>query len=82
MSDREWIAQVAHQKWATVSESLSLLKKMSDHEQIAKVAQRKWATISESLRSLIINERMSESLNFFSEDLICSIFLQNLLILL
>ena len=38
--------------------------------------------MSESLKSLIINEQMSELLNLFSEDLICSIFLQNLLILL
>ena len=46
MSERERIAQVAQQKWATVSESLSSLKKMSDHEQIAQVGQRKWGRSS------------------------------------
>ena len=73
MSDREQIAQVAQRKWATVSESLRLLRgnerpwanrsgrseEMSDREQIAQVAQDKWATVTDSLRSLMINERLS-----------------------
>ena len=53
----EQIAQVAHQKWATMSDSLRLLTKneqpwancsgrspkMSNHERIAQVAHQKWA---------------------------------------
>ena len=46
--------------------------KMSDHERFAQVDQRKWAIVSKSLRSLTKNERMSESLIFLSELLICS----------
>ena len=38
---------------------------MSDCEQIAPVAHIKRATMSDSLRSLMINEQMSDSLNFF-----------------
>ena len=65
-------------KWATVSDSLRLLRtneqlwanrsghscQKSDHEQIASVAHDKWVTMSDSLRSLMINEQMSESLVF------------------
>ena len=57
MSDCERFAQIAQDKWATVSESLRSLRgnerpwanrsgrsrQMSDHEQVAQVAQRKWA---------------------------------------
>ena len=45
---------------------------MSDHEQFAEVAQRKWAIVSELLILLTKNERMSESLIFFSKSLIRS----------
>ena len=38
---------------------------MSDHERIAQVAQDKWVIVSDSLRSLILNERMSDSLKIF-----------------
>ena len=34
---------------------------MSDHERIAQVTQDKWTTMSDLLRSLMINERMSDS---------------------
>ena len=71
MRDCERIAQVAQDKWATVSELLRSLKtnerqwvicsgrsrQMSDSEWIAQVAHHKWATVSNSLRSLMINER-------------------------
>ena len=57
MSDCERFAQIAQDKWATVSESLRSLRgnerpwanrsgrsrQMSDHERFAQVAQRKWA---------------------------------------
>ena len=43
MSDCEQFAQIAQEKWATMSESLRLLKKMSYCEQFAQVAQDKWA---------------------------------------
>ena len=57
MSDFERFAQIAQDKWATVSESLRSLKgneqlwanrsghsrQMSDPERFAQVAQRKWA---------------------------------------
>ena len=40
--------------------------------QIAQVAHDKWATVSDSLMLLMINERISELLFFFSESLIRS----------
>ena len=57
MSDCERFAQIAQEKWSTVSESLRLLKtnerlwanrsgsswQMSDHERFAQVAHDKWA---------------------------------------
>ena len=43
-------------------------------EGIAQVAYQKWATMSELLRSLTKNERMSQSLVYLSESLICSFF--------
>ena len=55
-----------------VSESLILLKSNERCEQIDQVAHQKWVTMSVSLRSLNKNERMSESLIFLSESLICS----------
>ena len=45
---------------------------MSDCERIAQVAHVKNVTMSDSLRSLMINERMSESLVFLSKSLIGS----------
>ena len=68
----EWIAQVAHQKWAMWANRSGRSPKMSDHERFAQVAQRKWAIVSESLRSLTKKEWMSESLIFWSELLIRS----------
>ena len=68
----EWIAQVAHQKWAMWANRSGHSPKMSDHEQFAQVAQRKWAIVRELLRLLTKNERMSESLVFLSVSLICS----------
>ena len=57
MSDCELFTQIAQDKWATMSESLRLLRgnerpwancsghsrQMRDHERFAQVAQRKWA---------------------------------------
>ena len=54
----EWIAQVAHQKWAMWANRSGCSPKMSD--------------VSESLRSLTKNEQMSELLIFLSESLIHS----------
>ena len=39
----EWIAQVAHQKWAMWANCSSRSPKMSDHERLAQVAHQKWA---------------------------------------
>ena len=39
----EWIARIAHQKWATISICSGGSPKMSDHERIAKAAHQKWA---------------------------------------
>ena len=72
MSDCERFAQIAQDKWATVSECLRSLRgyeqlwanrsggseEMSDREWITQVAQDKWATLSDSLRSLRGNEQM------------------------
>ena len=68
----EWIAQVAHQKWAMWANRSGRSPKMSNHERFAQVTQRKWAIVSESLRSLIKNKHMSESLIFLSKLLIHS----------
>ena len=71
----EWIAQVAHQKRAMWANRSDHSPKMSNHERFSNIARRKWAIVSESLRSLrslTKNERMSESLVFLSESLICS----------
>ena len=71
MSNFDQFAQIAKDKWATVSESLRLLKskerpwanrsgrswQMSDREQFAQVAHDKWANCS----------------FFLSESLICSL---------
>ena len=79
MSDCERFAQIAQDKWATVSKLIRSLKtnewpwancsgrsrQMSDNEQIAQVTHDKWATVSDSLRSLMINEQMSNSLKHF-----------------
>ena len=50
------IAQVAHQKWASV--------------RIPQVAYQKWATMSDLLRLLTKNEQKSKSLVFLSKSLI------------
>ena len=47
------------QLWAIRSDRS---RQMSNCEQIAQVAYDIWATVSDSLRSLMINERMSDSL--------------------
>ena len=39
----ERLAQVTHQKWATMSDSLRSSEEMSDHERIAQVANQKRA---------------------------------------
>ena len=62
----EWIAQVAHQKWAMWANRLGRSPKMSDHERFALVAQRKWVIVRELLRSLTKNERICESLIFWA----------------
>ena len=54
MSDCEPIAQVAHVKRATMSESLT-------------VTHDKWATMSDSLRLLMINGQISKSLKKFDK---------------
>ena len=78
----EQIAQVAHQKWGTMSESLRWLTKkeqpwaigsgrseeMSDHEQIAQVAHQKWA--NEQINRFF--ERIAHSLIFGQKQVICS----------
>ena len=43
MSDYERIAQVAQEKWVTMSDLLSRSREMSNPEQIAQVAHDKWA---------------------------------------
>ena len=67
MSDCERFAQIAQEKWATVSESLRSLRGN----------ERPWAIrlgcseeMSESLISLTKNEPMSELLIFLSESII------------
>ena len=68
----EWIAQVAHQKWAMWANRSGRSPKMSDHERFAQVAHQKWATMSEFLSLLTKNEQISKLLVFLSESLICS----------
>ena len=70
----EWIAQVAHQKWAMWANRSCCSPKMSNHEQFSQVTHQKWATMSKSLRSLTKNNQMSESLDFFDKSLFCSFF--------
>ena len=67
-------AQIAQNKWATLSDLLRTLKtneqlwanrsgrswNMSDHEWFAQVTQMKWAILSESLRLLTKNERFPQ----------------------
>ena len=71
MSDCERFAQIAQDKWVTVSDSLRSLREnerpwanhsaeMSDREQIAQVTQDKWATMNDLLGSLRGNEQMSD----------------------
>ena len=69
-------AQIAEIKWATVSDTLRLLRTnerlwanrsgrsciKSDHEKITQVAHDNWAIMSDSLRSIMIDERMSDLL--------------------
>ena len=88
MSYRERIAQVAQDKWVTVSESLrslmtnerpwathsGRLRQMSDRERIAQVSHDKWATVRDSLRSLMINEWMNDSLRKFWQKNLNSYF--------
>ena len=56
----EQIAQVAHQKWVNMSNSITSLRgnewswanrseEMSDREQIAQIAHQKWAIRSENI---------------------------------
>ena len=59
----EWIAQVAHKKWAMWANRSGCSPKLSNHEWFAHITQRKWAIVSKSLRSFTKNERMSELLN-------------------
>ena len=54
-----------------VSKLLTALTKKERCEQIAQVAHQKWVTTSDLLKSLTKNERMSKSLVFLSELLIC-----------
>ena len=68
----EWIAQVAHPKWAMWANRSDRSPKMSNNERFAYIAQRKWVIMRELLRSLTKNERMSESLIFLRESLIRS----------
>ena len=63
----EWIAQVAHQKWAMWANHSGRSQKMSNHERFTQVSQRKWAIVSKSLKLLTKKERMSESLIFFEQ---------------
>ena len=78
--------QIAQIKWATVSNSLRLLRtnehlwanrsgcssQKSDCERIAQIAHDKWATVNNLHRLLMINEQMSISLIFLSESLVRS----------
>ena len=63
LKSNEWL-------WANRSDRSSQKR---DREQIAQVAHDKWATASDLLRSLMINERMNESL-VFSEQIAYSLF--------
>ena len=88
MSNCEGFAQIARDKWVTVSESLRLLKtneqpwanhsgrswQLSNRERFAQVAQRKWMIVSKSNRLLTKNEWMRELFVFLSESLIRSFF--------
>ena len=64
----EWIPQVVHQKWATISDSLRSLNKMSEHERIAQVAHQKRANerianfFERIAHSLIFGQKTSDSL--------------------
>ena len=73
MSECDCFAQVAQDKWGTVSDSLRSLRtnerlwayhsgQMSNFEQITQIAHDKWANVSKSLRSFSTKEEMSESL--------------------
>ena len=59
-SDCKWFAQIAQDKWATVSKLLRCSEELSDRERIAQVAQDKWATVSELLRSLKTNDQFAQ----------------------
>ena len=52
----EWIAQVVQDKWATVSDSLRLLRRNVRCEQIAQVAHQKW-----------VNERITHLRTFLAK---------------
>ena len=59
MSDCERYAQIAQEKWATVSESLRSLRV---NERSWAIRSEEMSDVSESLISLTKNERMSYSL--------------------
>ena len=65
MSDCERFAQIAQDKWATVSNRSGRSEEMSDHERFAPVAQSKWAMWVNGSFHLIKNEQMSDSLKKF-----------------
>ena len=62
MSDLLRLLKINERLWAKRSDR-SYQK--SDLERMAQVAHDKWATVSDTLRSLMINERMSDSLKKF-----------------
>ena len=62
MSDCERIAQIAQDKWATVSESLRSLKTNERPWAIRSGRSEEMSDVSKSLISLTKNERMSDSL--------------------
>ena len=62
MSDLLRLLKINERLWAKRSDR-SYQK--SDLERMAQVAHDKWATVSDTLRSLMINERMSDSLKNF-----------------
>ena len=70
MSDCERFAQIAQDKWATVSKLLRSLRGNEQPWAIRSGRSEEMSDVSESLISLTKNERMSESLIFLSELLI------------
>ena len=64
----EWIAQVAHKKWAMWANHSGRSPKMSHNEWFAQVAHQKWT--NEQIACFF--ERIAHSLIFLQKKVICS----------